>query len=203
VRGTVVACVGDLTRQDVDVVVNAANEHLQHGGGVAAALARAGGAAVREESDAHVATHGPVEPGSAAVTTAGALPARHIVHVVGPRYRRGQDNAGCSRRRWWQHSTLPRSSELRSAPCPRSPPASSATRQPLRDRSSRSRCAGGWTRSTAGHRGASRGLRWGGSRALRSGTAPLTYMRTRPSADSVRPPRYSQPSCSRAPVMGA
>jgi O-acetyl-ADP-ribose deacetylase len=90
--GEVVVVVGDLTMQDVDAVVNAANEHLQHGGGVAAALARGGGRSVQQESSAYVAAHGPLEPGQAAVTTAGKLPATHIIHVVGPRYRRGQDN---------------------------------------------------------------------------------------------------------------
>jgi O-acetyl-ADP-ribose deacetylase len=95
--GRIVVVVGDLTRQDVDVVVNAANEHLAHGGGVAAALARAGGRAVQEESDAWVRAHGPVRPGTAAVTTAGAMPARALVHVVGPRHRPGQDNDGLLR----------------------------------------------------------------------------------------------------------
>lgn len=91
--GTVVRAIrGDLTRQDVDAVVNAANERLAHGGGVAAALARAGGRAVQRESDAWVRDHGPVGPGQAAVTTAGKMPARCIIHVVGPRYREGQDN---------------------------------------------------------------------------------------------------------------
>jgi putative ATPase len=87
----------DLTGLQIDAVVNAANEHLAHGGGVAAALARAGGPAVQRESDDWVAERGPVGPGQAAVTTAGDLPARHIVHVVGPRYRGGQDNAGLLR----------------------------------------------------------------------------------------------------------
>lgn len=90
---TVRATQGDLTQQDVDAVVNAANEQLAHGGGVAAALARAGGPRVQAESDEWVAEHGPLAPGKAAVTTAGELPARMIVHVVGPRYREGQDNA--------------------------------------------------------------------------------------------------------------
>jgi O-acetyl-ADP-ribose deacetylase len=92
-----VALVGDLTAQDVDVVVNAANERLQHGGGVARALAVAGGPEVQRESDAWVAEHGPVEPGHAAVTTAGAMPARWVAHVVGPRHRRRQDNEGLLR----------------------------------------------------------------------------------------------------------
>lgn len=84
--------VGDLTRQDVDAVVNAANTHLQHGGGVAAALARAGGPIVQEESDAWVREHGPLIAGSAAVTSAGAMPAERIIHVAGPVYQEAQDN---------------------------------------------------------------------------------------------------------------
>ncbi len=78
---------GDLTGQAVDALVNAANENLAHGGGVAAALVVAGGGEIQEESDAWVAEHGPVPLGSAAVTGAGSLPARWIIHVVGPRYR--------------------------------------------------------------------------------------------------------------------
>jgi O-acetyl-ADP-ribose deacetylase (regulator of RNase III) len=85
---------GDITALPVDAVVNAANDRLAHGGGVAAALARAGGPAVQRESDAWIAEHGRVAPGTAAVTTAGDLPADVIVHVVGPRYREGQDNEG-------------------------------------------------------------------------------------------------------------
>jgi O-acetyl-ADP-ribose deacetylase len=90
----ITAVTGNLTMQRVDAVVNAANEHLQHGGGVALAIARAGGPAVQEESDRWVAEHGPLSPGVAAVTTAGDMAARVVVHVAGPRYRDGQDNAG-------------------------------------------------------------------------------------------------------------
>lgn len=88
---------GDITAQPVDVVVNAANSQLAHGGGVAAAIARAGGPSIQTESDAWVAEHGPVGPGQAAVTTAGDMPADHVVHVVGPRYQDGQDNEGLLR----------------------------------------------------------------------------------------------------------
>ncbi len=77
---------GDITAQDVDVIVNAANAQLAHGGGVAAAIARAGGPSVDEASQAWVAEHGPVPRGGAAVTTAGDMAAGHIVHVVGPIY---------------------------------------------------------------------------------------------------------------------
>ena len=78
---------GDITVQDVDVIVNAANAQLAHGGGVAAAIARAGGPPVDEASRAWIAEHGPVPRGGAAVTTAGDMVAHHIVHVVGPIYR--------------------------------------------------------------------------------------------------------------------
>ena len=78
---------GDITAQDVDVIVNAANAQLAHGGGVAAAIARAGGPSVDEASRVWVAEHGPVPRGGAAVTTAGDMAAGHIVHVVGPIYR--------------------------------------------------------------------------------------------------------------------
>ena len=82
----VVAVKGDLTRQDVDAVVNAANTALVHGGGVAAALVRAAGEELQSESDRWVAEHGPVPEGSAAVTSAGRLQARWVIHVVGPVY---------------------------------------------------------------------------------------------------------------------
>jgi putative ATPase len=85
---------GDLTGQPVEVVVNAANETLAHGGGVAAAIVGVGGRVIQEESDQWVRQHGPVTRGRAAVTTGGALQASHVVHVVGPRYQSGQDNEG-------------------------------------------------------------------------------------------------------------
>jgi putative ATPase len=94
---TLQAVQGDLTAMEVDAVVNAANEHLAHGGGVAAALSRAGGPMVQRESNAWIDEHGPLRTGQAAVTTGGEMPAAHIVHVVGPRYRSGQDNAGLLR----------------------------------------------------------------------------------------------------------
>jgi O-acetyl-ADP-ribose deacetylase (regulator of RNase III) len=76
---------GDITEQRVDAIVNAANSALAHGGGVAAAIARAAGPELTRES----AAHPPVEVGTAAVTTAGALPARWVIHAVGPIWRGG------------------------------------------------------------------------------------------------------------------
>ena len=85
---------GDVTTQAVDAVVNAANDHLQHGGGVALAISRAGGPIVQKASDTWTREHGPLSPGVAAVTPAGDMPARVVIHVAGPRYTEGQDNEG-------------------------------------------------------------------------------------------------------------
>ena len=90
--GRVTVVGGDITSQDVDAIVNAANSHLAHGGGVAAAIASAGAPIVDRESRAWVAEHGPVPSGGAAVTSAGSMPASHVIHVVGPVFRRGRDN---------------------------------------------------------------------------------------------------------------
>lgn len=67
-----------------DAAVNAANEHLAHGGGIAAAFVTYGGAAVQTESTSHVRQFGPLPVAHTAVTGAGALPAKKIIHVVGP-----------------------------------------------------------------------------------------------------------------------
>jgi len=77
---------GDITTLDTDAIVNAANERLAHGGGVAGAIARRGGPAIRQESDAWVRHHGPVPTGSAAITSGGNLKARYVIHAVGPVY---------------------------------------------------------------------------------------------------------------------
>ncbi|MCS6951050.1 MAG: macro domain-containing protein [bacterium] len=71
---------GDITKEQVDAIVNAANEWLQHGGGVAAAIVRAGGEVIQEESN----RIGRVPTGHAAVTSGGRLPARYVIHAVGP-----------------------------------------------------------------------------------------------------------------------
>jgi len=72
---------GDLTELATDAIVNAANAQLQLGGGVAGAIRRKGGPAIQAECD----HHGPIRVGEAAITTAGALKARHVIHAVGPR----------------------------------------------------------------------------------------------------------------------
>ena len=85
---------GDLTTQEVAAVVDPANEYLVAGGGLSAAIVRAGGETIQQESHAWVAAHGPLSPGVAAVTGAGTLAARYVIHVAGPVHREGQNNAG-------------------------------------------------------------------------------------------------------------
>ncbi len=95
----------DVTKLEVDAIANAANTELKHGGGVAAAISRAGGAAVQRESDERA----PIGLGEAVETTAGDMPARYVIHAAtmelgGPTSRDIIDRA--------TRSTLRRAEEL-------------------------------------------------------------------------------------------
>jgi len=81
---------GDITRVAVDAIVNAANSALAGGGGVDGAIHRAGGPAIMRELDGIRARIGRCPTGSAVVTAAGKLPAKHVFHAVGPVYRDGR-----------------------------------------------------------------------------------------------------------------
>ena len=85
--------VGDLLKEPVDAIVNAANGHLAHGGGVAAVIARAAGPALVAEGDRIVAESGAIPVGDSVVTTAGELPFRGVIHAVGPHQGMGQEAA--------------------------------------------------------------------------------------------------------------
>lgn len=78
---------GDITGEEVDAIVNAANSYLKHGGGVAGAIVRKGGDIIQEESD----KIGYVPVGEAALTGAGKLPAKYVIHAVGPRWGEGDE----------------------------------------------------------------------------------------------------------------
>lgn len=86
---------GDITEQQVDAVVNAANRHLMGGGGVDGAIHRRGGPAILEECKRIRADHYPdgLPTGQAVATTAGNLPARWVIHTVGPVYAEREDRS--------------------------------------------------------------------------------------------------------------
>jgi O-acetyl-ADP-ribose deacetylase (regulator of RNase III) len=83
------AVLGDMTAERVDAIVNAANTNLAHGGGLAGAIVARGGAVIQDESN----TLAPVATGGAAVTSAGALPCRWVIHAVGPIWGDGKEES--------------------------------------------------------------------------------------------------------------
>ena len=91
-QATLTLVQGDITKEGVDAIVNAANEQLMGGGGVDGAIHRAGGPAIMAECNEIRAEQGGCPTGSAVITTGGNLPAKHVIHTVGPIWRGG--NAG-------------------------------------------------------------------------------------------------------------
>ena len=83
---------GDITIEPVDAIVNAANEHLQHGGGVAWAISKKGGPAIQKESDAWIREHGRVSHAAPAWTSGGQLPVKYVIHAVGPVWGDGDED---------------------------------------------------------------------------------------------------------------
>ena len=83
---------GDLTLEQVDAIVNAANANLLHGGGQAGAILRRGGPSIQAESDAWGRQHGPVKHERPAYTSAGSLPCRYVIHAVGPVWGEGNED---------------------------------------------------------------------------------------------------------------
>jgi O-acetyl-ADP-ribose deacetylase len=81
----------DLTDEHVDVIVNAANQWLQHGAGVAGAIILKGGAVIQKESNEWVAKHGPISADRPAYTTAGKLTCHYVIHAVGPVWGEGEE----------------------------------------------------------------------------------------------------------------
>lgn len=83
---------GDLTTETTDAIVNAANEHLAHGGGVAWAIVRRGGEIIQQESDEWIRVHGTVSHAHPAWTSGGSLPAKYVIHAVGPVWGDGDED---------------------------------------------------------------------------------------------------------------
>ena len=84
---------GDITHMDSDVIVNAANRNLAHGGGVAAAIVRRGGKIIQEESRKWIEVHGPVSHSQPAFTTAGEMNCKFVIHAVGPVWGEGDEGS--------------------------------------------------------------------------------------------------------------
>jgi len=80
---------GDITEEYTDIIVNESNGNLSHTSGVAGVLSQKGGKEVQLQSDRWVRKHGPVPPGQVAVTEAGQLPCKWLIHTVGPIWRGG------------------------------------------------------------------------------------------------------------------
>src|SRR6478735_319236 len=83
---------GDITKQQVDAIVNAANSSLLGGGGVDGAIHRAGGPEILEACQKIVAKQGGCPPGEAVITIAGKLPSNFVIHTVGPVWNGGSKN---------------------------------------------------------------------------------------------------------------
>jgi len=108
---------GNLLDEPVDAIVNAANGHLAHGGGVAGVISRAAGPDLQAESDRLVREHGPFPTGSAVITTPGRLAFKGVIHAVGPRQGEGDEEAklfralasafGCAKERGWSSVAFP------------------------------------------------------------------------------------------------
>jgi O-acetyl-ADP-ribose deacetylase (regulator of RNase III) len=80
---------GDITQQNVDAIVNAANSSLMGGGGVDGAIHRAGGSKILEECIAYVAKRGRLPTGEAMITSGGNMKAKYVIHAVGPVWQGG------------------------------------------------------------------------------------------------------------------
>ena len=82
---------GDITKEKVDAIINAANSSLMGGGGVDGAIHRAGGSEILKECKIIVDKQGRLPTGEAVITTGGLLPAKYVIHTVGPVYHNGKN----------------------------------------------------------------------------------------------------------------
>ncbi|MGJ0191498.1 O-acetyl-ADP-ribose deacetylase [Pantoea sp. RRHST58] len=118
-REKITLMAGDITKIEADAIVNAANSSLLGGGGVDGAIHRAGGPEILEACRAIRNRHGGCPTGDAVITTAGKLPARYVIHTVGPVWNGGsQKEAELLRRAYDSCFELARQHDIRSIAFP-------------------------------------------------------------------------------------
>lgn len=83
---------GDITEEETEAIVNAANSYLRHGGGVALAIVKRGGSIIQRESDEIIKTQGALQAGKSVITSAGSLKTRYVIHTVGPMWGEGNED---------------------------------------------------------------------------------------------------------------
>lgn len=116
--GTIELHKGDITGQQTDAIVNAANSGLMGGGGVDGAIHRAGGPSIKEECRKIVANQGRLPTGKAVMTSSGHLKARHVIHTVGPVYHGQPEDAALLASAYRESIRLALSHSLRSLAFP-------------------------------------------------------------------------------------
>lgn len=89
-KGKIILKKGDITSENVDAIVNAANMKLMGGGGVDGAIHAVGGPQILEECKSHVDAYGECPTGDAIMTTSGELPSKYVIHTVGPVWHGGR-----------------------------------------------------------------------------------------------------------------
>ena len=82
---------GDITKEKVDAIVNAANKYLRHSGGLAAVIVRNGGKTIQAESDTWIKDYGPITHQNPAYTSGGNLPCKYVIHTAGPIWGEGDE----------------------------------------------------------------------------------------------------------------
>src|SRR5260221_14344793 len=95
----------DITKETTDAIVNAANSSLLGGGGVDGAIHYAGGPSILQECKRIVAKNGTLPPGKAVITTRGRLPAKFVIHTLGPVYRGGRQHEAQTLARCYREDT--------------------------------------------------------------------------------------------------
>src|SRR5688572_28414643 len=104
--GVIKVVQGDITKMEVDAIVNAANSSLMGGGGVDGAIHRAGGPEILEACRKIIAKQGTCKTGDAVITTGGKLPARYVIHTEGPVWNGGKNDEAAKLANCYRNSLM-------------------------------------------------------------------------------------------------